>query len=156
MKNPKKTAGVIVLVFLLAALGVLLTRVIPTAGKVVVEMQRTPTTVPECPDNVMLVTPDPNAPTKEPLLRSGSEGQEVKNLQSRLFALGYYSGGIDGQFGQLTRDALIRFQKRNRLMEDGIAGEETRAVLYSPNALAYVKEDNENKEEQTENVLGGS
>lgn len=156
MKNPKKTAGIVVLVLLLAAFGVLLANAIPTAGKVIVEMQRTPTPVPESPDNVMLVTPDPDAPTKEPLLRSGSEGQEVKNLQSRLYALGYYSGVIDGQFGQLTRDALIRFQKRNRLLEDGIAGEETRAVLYSPNALAYVKEDNENNDEQIENVLGGS
>lgn len=143
MKNPKKTAGIVVLVFLLAAFGVLLAKVIPTAGRVAEEMQRTPTPVPAWSGNVMLVTPDPGAPTKEPILRSGSTGQDVKNLQSRLLTLGYYTGEVDGQFGQQTKEALIRFQKRNKLMEDGIAGEETKAVLFSVDALAYVKEENE-------------
>ena len=153
MKNPKKTVGIIVLALLIAVFGVLLAKVIPTAGKVAVEIQRTPTPLPEWPANMRLATPDPNAPTQGPLLRNGSGGQEVKNLQSRLYALGYYSGEIDGQFGQQTRDALLRFQKRNGLMEDGVAGDDTRAVLYSPDALAYVKEQNE---EQGENVPGGS
>ena len=82
----------------------------------------------------MAVTPDPAGPTPEPILRTGSRGQEVKALQSRLNALGYYNDEIDGQFGALTKTAVIEFQKANGLNADGMVGAETKEVLYSVNA----------------------
>ena len=87
--NPKTIAGVIVLVILAIALGFLLSRLFPTIGEVRREMSLTPTPLPEIPGNVMAVTPDPLAPTPEPVLRTGSRSEEVKTLQSRLHDLGY-------------------------------------------------------------------
>ena len=113
--NPKTIAGVAVLVVLAVALGFLLSRLIPTIGEVQREMSLTPTPLPDIPANVMAVTPDPAGPTPEPILRTGSRGQEVKDLQSRLQALGYYSGEIYGQYGPGTKEAVTAFQKQNGL-----------------------------------------
>ena len=132
--NPKTIAGVIVLVILAVALGFLLSRLFPTIGEVRREMSLTPTPVPESPDNVMAVTPDPSAPTPEPVLRTGSRGEDVKTLQSRLYDLGYYTDEIDGQFGSATKAAGIEFQQANGLEADGMVGSETKALLYSPQA----------------------
>ena len=132
--NPKTIAGVIVLVILAVALGFLISRMVPTIGDVQREKSLTPTPLPDIPANVMAVTPDPAGPTPEPILRTGSRGQEVKDLQSRLNALGYYNDEIDGQFGALTKTAVIEFQKANGLNADGMVGAETKEVLYSVNA----------------------
>ena len=43
-------------------------------------------------------------------------------LQDALNYLGYNSGTIDGIFGSKTRNAVIRFQKANKLSQDGIVG----------------------------------
>ena len=133
--NPKTLAGVIVLVILAVALGFLLSRIIPTAGEVRREMSLTPTPVPDAPGSVMQVTRDPNEATPEPVLRTGSRGQEVKDLQSRLLTLGYYTGEVDGQFGAMTKEAVIDFQRANGLDADGMVGSETKEVLYSPQAI---------------------
>ena len=85
--NPKTIAGVIVLVILAIALGFLLSRLFPTIGEVRREMSLTPTPLPEIPGSVMAVTADPSAPTPEPVLRTGSRGDDVKTLQSRLHDL---------------------------------------------------------------------
>ena len=104
------------------------------ASQVTVSPVATPTPLPEVPDNVMAVTLDPSAPTPEPVLRNGSRGQEVKDLQSRLYTLGYYSGEIDGQFGAGTQAAVIDFQRANGLDADGMVGAETKAILFSADA----------------------
>ena len=122
MRNPKTIAGLVILSVLLVALGILIGQMIPTIGEVRLEMSLTPTPEPVWPDSVMAETPDPSKPTAEPVLRSGMTGQTVKDLQSRLYALGYYSAEIDGQFGAATRDAVIAFQQRNGLDADGIVG----------------------------------
>ena len=132
--NPKTLAGVIVLVILAMALGFLLSRMIPTIGEVQREKSLTPTPLPEVPGSVMAVTRDPAEATPEPVLRTGSRGQEVKDLQSRLSQLGYYKDEIDGQFGAGTKAAVIEFQRVNGLDADGMVGSETKAVLYSTQA----------------------
>ena len=132
--NPKTIAGVVVLVILAIALGFLLSRLIPTAAEVRREKSLTPTPLPEVPANVMAVTPDPAGPTPEPVLSTGSRGEEVKNLQSRLQALGYYADEVDGQFGALTKTAVMEFQQVNGLEADGIVGAETRNLLFSVEA----------------------
>ena len=133
-RNPKTVAGIIGIAVLVIGLGVLLSFLIPTWQEVRREMSLTPTPVPPMPESVMAVTPDPSLPTTAPVLRTGSRGDDVTNLQSRLYTLGYYSAEIDGQFGPGTRDAVMAFQKANGLEADGIVGEETRELLFSPYA----------------------
>ena len=57
-----------------------------------------------------------------PTLRVGSRGSQVLTLQSRLTALGYWLGKVDGQFGDLTRQAVVTIQKVAGLSRDGICG----------------------------------
>ena len=141
MRNPKTIAGLIVLAVLLIALGFLIGQMVPTIGRVQWEMSLTPTPEPEWPASVMQVTRDPALPTPEPVLRTGSTGEAVKNLQSRLYPLRYYQGEIDGQFGAGTRDAVALFQRGNGLEADGIAGAETKAILFSAEAKPYTAEE---------------
>lgn len=68
-------------------------------------------------------------------LRDGDEGEDVKSVQSRLMALGYYSGSVDGKFGSTTSAALTAFQLRNSLSADGVAGSSTYKKLYSASAV---------------------
>ena len=63
------------------------------------------------------------------LSKYGSSGNEVKQIQTKLKAWGYYSGSIDGVFGSKTLEALKKFQKSNGLVADGIAGDKTLAAL---------------------------
>ena len=136
-RNPKVILGLILLGILLAGVIILLPRVLQTANEVAIEKSLTPTPLPPW-GNVMAVTPDPDAPTPEPLLRNGSTGQVVTDLQARLATLGYYSGEIDGQFGPGTRDAVVLFQQENNLVADGLVGSETKEILFSANAKPYV------------------
>ena len=132
--NPKTLAGVILLVILAIALGFLISRMVPTIGEVQREKSLTPTPLPDIPANVMEITPDPAGPTPEPVLRTGSRGEDVKTLQGRLHDLGYYTDEIDGQFGAATKAAVIDFQRANGLETDGMVGSETKALLYSVEA----------------------
>lgn len=143
MRNPKTTAGLIALGVLLIALGFLIGQTVPVIGRVRWEMSLTPTPEPAAPDSVMAVTPDPSLPTAEPVLRSGMTGENVKNLQSRLYALGYYTAEIDGQYGAATKEAVIAFQKQNGLDADGIVGPETRTLLFSAGAKPRRPEETE-------------
>lgn len=59
------------------------------------------------------------------LLRSGSRGSAVKQLQERLILLGYLNDRADGIFGRLTDAAVRQYQRRNGLAVDGIAGKNT-------------------------------
>ena len=63
------------------------------------------------------------------VLRQGSSGGEVKEVQRRLKQWGYYSGAVDGIFGSATKKAVIAFQKKNGLTADGIVGKATYAAL---------------------------
>ena len=50
-------------------------------------------------------------------------------LQARLVELGYWMGEPDGTYGQLTRQAVMAFQKVEGLGRDGVAGPATQAQL---------------------------
>ncbi len=141
MRNPKTIAGLAVLGVLLIALGILIGQMIPTIGEVRREMSLTPTPEPAWPGSVLAETPDPALPTAEPVLRTGMTGQNVKDVQSRLYTLGYYQAEIDGQYGAATKEAVIAFQKRNGLGADGIVGAETKNVLFSPEAKPNAAEE---------------
>lgn len=61
------------------------------------------------------------------VLRYGSKGEQVKNLQRLLIAKGYTlkKYGADGDFGEETETAVKAFQKVNNLAVDGIVGQKT-------------------------------
>ena len=54
---------------------------------------------------------------------------ENKAVQQKLKELGYYSGSVDGVYGQGTRNAVIAFQKANGLTADGVVGQNTARAL---------------------------
>lgn len=59
----------------------------------------------------------------------GSNGEEVKQIQTKLRDWGYYKGTVDGIYGSGTYEAVKAFQKSNGLTADGIAGSQTLAAL---------------------------
>lgn len=63
------------------------------------------------------------------LSRYGSRGEEVKQIQTKLRAWGYYNGSVDGIYGSKTFQAVKSFQKKNGLTVDGIAGSKTLSAL---------------------------
>ena len=58
-------------------------------------------------------------------LRYGDKGSQVKDLQNNLKKLGYFKGDATGEFGNVTKQAVIKFQKAYSLTADGIAGSKT-------------------------------
>ena len=59
------------------------------------------------------------------VVKVGSRGQTVRTIQTKLKRWGYYTGGVDGKFGNGTRAAVIQFQRANGLTADGIVGQGT-------------------------------
>lgn len=60
-----------------------------------------------------------------PVLREGSSGPAVRDLQSRLGEAGFNPGKIDGVFGPHTKTAVLSFQNSANLIPDGIVGNKT-------------------------------
>ena len=63
------------------------------------------------------------------VLKNGSKGSEVKEVQRRLKLWGYYNGSVDGVFGAGTKAAVVAFQKKNGLTADGVVGKSTYKAL---------------------------
>ncbi len=63
------------------------------------------------------------------LLKVGSRGPMVRHHQHQLKMLGYYTGAVDGIFGQGTRAAVVKFQSEHGLQADGRLGPATMTVL---------------------------
>ncbi len=59
------------------------------------------------------------------VLRIGSRGPEVMEIQALLKKIGYDPGPIDGIYGQKTKEAVEAFQRDNNLAVDGIIGPQT-------------------------------
>lgn len=79
--------------------------------------------------------------------KEGDSGTNVVKLQQALECLGYYSGAIDGVYGEATVAAVKRFQKKRSMKEDGIAGSATIRVIFgsvadvsSPSTKTYQTE----------------
>lgn len=64
-------------------------------------------------------------------LKFGSRGTKVVNLQQALQSRGYYKSSIDGIYGKITERAVINFQLDNKIRVDGMAGKQTKSLLYS-------------------------
>jgi peptidoglycan hydrolase-like protein with peptidoglycan-binding domain len=62
-------------------------------------------------------------------LTMGTRSSVVSQLQKDLTGLGFNTNGIDGWFGPKTHDAVVKFQKSQKLKTDGVVGPITKAAL---------------------------
>jgi peptidoglycan hydrolase-like protein with peptidoglycan-binding domain len=69
------------------------------------------------------------ADQSHPVLRVGSTGLPVRRLQSRMSAVGFDTGGVDGRFGANTEAAVRTLQQAYNLGVDGIVGPQTWDVV---------------------------
>lgn len=63
------------------------------------------------------------------LLEEGMTGNDVKELQERLNALGFNCGDANGEFDSKTETAVKNFQKANNLVVDGEYGAKSHAAM---------------------------
>ena len=63
------------------------------------------------------------------LSKYGSRGTEVRTIQEKLKRWGYYYGSVDGIYGTQTVTAVKKFQQKNGLTIDGIAGPKTLSAM---------------------------
>ncbi|MFQ9545435.1 MAG: N-acetylmuramoyl-L-alanine amidase [Clostridium sp.] len=75
--------------------------------------------------------PGPNTLAGCPLIRYGASGKITMLLQEKLISLGYSCGpcSADGEFGNATRTAVMKFQRTKGLVPDGIVGQNTWKAL---------------------------
>ncbi|NLN48878.1 MAG: peptidoglycan-binding protein [Clostridiales bacterium] len=69
------------------------------------------------------------APAYADILKIGSTGASVEDLQNNLINQGYLDCDATGYFGNLTEEAVIKFQTKNGLKADGLVGEATLNAL---------------------------
>ena len=62
-------------------------------------------------------------------LKQGSRGETVKKMQQKLKNWGYYFDSVDGIYGKKTLEAVKYFQRKNKLVVDGIAGPKTLSAM---------------------------
>ena len=66
-------------------------------------------------------------------VKEGMSGDDVTSMQKQLVDMGYMSK-TTGYYGDETKAAMKEFQSRNGLSADGLAGEKSYEMLYSPEA----------------------
>lgn len=59
------------------------------------------------------------------MVREGARGNITRWIQSKLNSLGYNCGSTDGIFGSRTKEAVVNYQRDNKLVTDGIVGKNT-------------------------------
>lgn len=77
------------------------------------------------------------------LLKKGSNSEQVRQLQQKLYTIGYEPGTADGIFGNKTEQAVKSFQSDAGLSKDGIVGSATRTAL--DKIKIYYKREDGNK-----------
>lgn len=77
------------------------------------------------------VTPEKS---KYTTLYNGYVGDDVKKLQTRLQALGYFNTDVTDFYGSVTESAVCKFQEAASLDITGIADEETQEAVYADDA----------------------
>ncbi|MED1601732.1 peptidoglycan-binding protein [Alkalihalophilus marmarensis] len=67
----------------------------------------------------------PSSNTSSSILRQGSTGNSVTQLQDNLRSLGFFNQNSTGTFGSVTAQAVRTFQVAHNLSADGVAGPKT-------------------------------
>ena len=93
-------------------------------------------------DFTLLQTGEADAETQEMIhsaqyrpLRLGSVGEDVRQLQIRLTALGYYEGKVSGTYLPATQEAVALFQRCSGEEATGLADLDTLTLLYAEDAI---------------------
>ena len=81
--------------------------------------------------------------------RTGDSGTDVVKLQQALKVLGYYSGTIDGSYGEGTETAVRNLQKKRSMKADGIAGAATIRVLFGASSSSSKSSSSTNVKNET-------
>ena len=58
-------------------------------------------------------------------------GEDIRAVQNKLNSLGYVAGTADGYYGNMTKDAIIKFQTNRGLDNDGKVGPNTWNTLFN-------------------------
>ena len=83
------------------------------------------------------------------VMKEGAEGKDIKDFQDKLYELGYLeSNQITGYYGTDTVSAVMEFQKRNNLKQDGKTGELTLEAINSDEAVVSLSKEKEIEEER--------
>jgi peptidoglycan hydrolase-like protein with peptidoglycan-binding domain len=69
------------------------------------------------------------ADQSHPVIKTGAAGLPVRRLQSRMSAVGFDTGGVDGRFGAKTEAAVRKLQQDFKLGVDGVVGPLTWQVV---------------------------
>ncbi|MGQ0883253.1 N-acetylmuramidase domain-containing protein [Acinetobacter baumannii] len=78
------------------------------------------------------------------MIKFGAQGDAVVIIQKQLIALGYKGAdgkvlNPDGDFGANTEYAVIQFQRKHGLVDDGKVGDKTRTALMGGNTDKFLK-----------------
>jgi peptidoglycan hydrolase-like protein with peptidoglycan-binding domain len=88
------------------------------------------------------------------LLKQGSRGPEVEQLQQMLHTMNYYGGNIDGQFEWRTHVAVTKYQHAAGLHADGEVGANTWASLSAASGPATGLRDHEHVQDYVDSSYG--
>jgi N-acetylmuramoyl-L-alanine amidase len=72
------------------------------------------------------------------LLKMGSQGYEVSELQRDLKEMGFFYGPVTGYYGPITERAVMDFQYKTNLSSDGVVGPSTFMMLNDVEKMARV------------------
>ena len=79
---------------------------------------------------------NPGDSINRPILKVGSQGERVSELQAALKLLGFYSGAVDGTYSENTASAVSRFKQAAGLNPDGIVDGSTWQRLFPNQPVA--------------------
>jgi peptidoglycan hydrolase-like protein with peptidoglycan-binding domain len=79
---------------------------------------------------------NPSEGGEYPVIFEGSNGPTVTRLQQRLQQLGYFNANPTGNFGTITRDAVMAFQRNYGIPANGIANQQTWNALMGSQSQA--------------------
>ncbi|WP_442948065.1 peptidoglycan-binding protein [Nostoc sp.] len=79
---------------------------------------------------------NPQDSINRPILKVGSQGERVSELQAALKLLGFYSGAVDGTYSENTASAVSRFKQAAGLNPDGIVDASTWQRLFPNQPVA--------------------
>ena len=79
-------------------------------------------------------------PRPERTLERGSQGEDVKYVQAMLVVMNYDGVVVDGDFGQATEAALMRWQKNHSLTQTGVVDADTLQQLEAAETAWLLRE----------------
>ena len=74
--------------------------------------------------------------TKDMFFEFGDIKEDIKKVQNRLEALGYFNEEKSGYYGEVTQKAVKAFQKANKLTQSGNCDYKTLTLMFSAKAKA--------------------